>query len=342
MKINERLRRVLYPNEYYRTNVFTIRNAIDEHIVRSRSTPHFLTYHFDNETLFAVQFIDFVCLLERICTGVGVHLIKKIGEIRGQDISKYEQIIQALCEIVIAKQFVEAFPPEHGFVFTWEPTDKTKKNPEFMVSCSKWRVLVEVKSPSLSDYEGKNRLARAQVVGRTPFMKEIMEDLYGKEHVALPLDNKMKDFLVSAEGKFSSFTSLDVPTYGLLFVCWSQRMFEAITPVTGLGSGLFTERSFYRKDGIAIKFPNVSGVIVTAHQHMLRLLLKEWTLPPGVAGFEYGNYWVHGSPANPTFCNNPNSLMPVPMFLQEVLHTVPAGQSLDPLSQEMDFVHWLG
>ncbi|WP_157379569.1 hypothetical protein [Burkholderia ubonensis] len=342
MKINERLTRTLYPHENYRANVFTIKNAVDKHIVRDRKTPHFLTYHFEMETLFAIQFIDFICILERIRPRTGVNLIKKIGEIRGDEISKYEQIIQALSEIVIAKQFIEAFPPENGFVFEWEPTDKTKKNPEFMVSCSEWRVLVEVKSPSLSDYRTKNRRASAQVVGRTPHMKDVIENLYGKEHVALPLDNKMKDFLVSAEAKFSSFTSIGVPTYGLLFVCWSQRMFEAITPVTSLGSGLFTEHSFYRNDGIAIKFPNVSGVIVTAHQHLLGLLLKEWALPPGIDGFGYGNYWTYGSPANPTLCDNPAALMPVPMFLQKVLHTVPAGQSLDPLSQELDFVHWLG
>ncbi len=339
---NETLRRVLYPHEPYRSNFFKIRNAVDEHIVRDRRTQHFLTYHFDNETLFAVQFIDFVCLLERVCPGVGIYVIKKIGEIRGADISKYEQIVQALCEIVIAKKFIEAFPPEDGFQFEWEPTDKTKKNPEFMVSGDNWRILVEVKSPSLSDYEQKNRSAKAQVVGRMPFMKDVIENLYGKEHVALPLDNKLKDFLVSAEAKFSSFAAIDVPTYGLLFVCWSQRMFEAITPVTGLGSGLLTERSFYRKDGEAIKFPNVSGVIVTHHQHLLGLLLKEWALPPGVEGFEYGNYWVYGSPANPTLCPNPYALRPVPMFLQKLLHTVPAGQAIDPLAQEMEFVHWLG
>lgn len=341
MKHNEILRRVLNPDERYRINLFKIKNAIKEHIIRDELTQHFLTYHFVNSTLFGVQFIDFVCLLDRLVPDTGIYIIKKIGEIRGAHISKYEQIIQMLCEVVIAKKFIEAFPPGSGFTFEWEPTDKTKKNPEFMVKCDTWRVLVEVKCPSLFDYEEKNRMARAQVVGRTPFMKDVLENLYGKQHVALPLDNKMKDFLVSAEAKFSSFNSINVPTYNLLFVCWSERMFEAITPVTGLGSGLFTERSFYQKNGDTVIFPSIGGVIITSHQHLLGLLLKEIELPPGVNGFDYGDYWVYGSSANPTFCHNPNAQTPIPEFLQEMLHTIPAGKALDPLAQEMDFIHWI-
>lgn len=342
MSQNEKLVRALYPHLNRRINIFRIKNAIDEHIIRDRTSQHFLTYHFDKDTTFALQFIDFLCVLDRICAGIGVNLIKKIGQIRGTKIEKYEQIVQVLCEIVIAKKFVEAFPPEEGYNFEWEPTDKSKKNPEFLVRCADWRILVEVKSPSLTEYNQKNRAAKAQVVGRTSFMKEVIENLYGKESVALPLDNKVKDYLISAEQKFSSFTDIDVPTYGLLFVCWGERMFEAITPVTGLGSGLFTPRSYYKKHGTAVEFPNISAVIVTQHQHLLNLLLQELPLPNGVNGFEYGDFWAYASPANPTLCENPKALLPMPMFLQEALHTMPAGQSMDPLAQEMDFVHWFG
>ena len=314
--------------------------AIDEHILKPVSE-HFLRYHFTKRTDFARRFVFFAYALDKAVPGTAVKIIKKIGEIRGAEKERYEQIVQALCELVIAKKFLESFPHKNGYAYEWEPVDLNGNNPEFMISCKKWRLLVEVKCPSLLEYEAKNRNAKGQVVGRFPHVKDITEDLYGKGTIALPLDNKIKDFLSSAEKKFSSFSEITIPTYGLLFVCWGQRMFEAITPISNPGCGLLTDRSFNKPNGEIAKYPHVNGVIVTQHQFFLQEILAERRCPGKLQGLDYGEYWTWGSPPNPTFCRNPWAKNISPNEFETALQTVPAGQSLDPISQEMDFIHWL-
>lgn len=318
----------------------TLWKAVDTHILKP-VTDHFLRYHFSKKTGFARRFIFFLYALDKAAPGTAIKIIKKIGEIRGREREKYEQVVQALCELVIAKKFLDSFPTKKGYVYEWEPVDLNGKNPEFMISSDKWRLLVEVKCPSLFEYEEKNRNAKGQVVGRFPHVKDVTEGLYGKGTIALPLDNKIKDFITSAEKKFASFSEIDLPTYGLLFVCWGQRMFEAITPLSNPGCGLLTERSFNKPNGEIARYPHVNGVIVTQHQYFLQEILAERSFDGNFEGLEYGEYWTPGSPPNPTFCRNPWSKMVSPAIFEKVLQTVPAGMSLDPTSQEMDFIHWL-
>jgi hypothetical protein len=318
----------------------TLWKAINEHILAPTSI-HFLRYHFENKTDFARRFVYFIYALDKAAPGAALKVVKKFGEIRGGEREKYEQIVQTLCELVIAKKFFDSFPAKKGYVYEWEPVDQNGKNPEFMVSGPEWRLLVEVKSPSLFDYDQKNRTAKGQVVGRFPHVKDVTEGLYGKGTIALPLDNKVKDYLTSAEKKFSSFVEVEVPTYGLLFICWGQRMFEAITPLSNPGCGLLTERSFNKPNGEIATYPHVSGVVVTQHQYFLQEILAERPRPAGLDGLEYGEYWGYGTPPNPSLCENRWAKALLPKSLKNILQTVPAGESLDPISQQVDFIHWL-
>jgi hypothetical protein len=323
-------------------NVETIKKYINQYLLIKDGSIHFLEYHFNNVTHFAQDFMDFMLTLEKLHPGTAEGIIKRIGSIRGKEIKKYEQIIQALCELVIAKKFIDCFPSEEGFKFHWEPVDSKEKNPEFMIIGKDWRILVEVKAPSLFDYNEKNKGASSQVVGRLGPMKDVMEGIDGKGNVALPLDNKVKDYLESAESKFSSFNDIDVPTYGILFICWGERMFEAITPLSNEGCGLLGENSFHKnkKTGQIIKFPSVSGVIVTQHQHFLQLILAERFQHESGGSLDYGEYWGNPTP-NPIFAENIYAKNPLPRQFKEVLQTIDAGDSLDPISRNIDFIIWL-
>lgn len=301
---------------------------------------HFLDFHFANHSQFAEEFIELMCVLEDRCPGAGYATVKKISSLRGADPATYEQIIQALCELVVGKRFIEAFPADEGFNLDWEPTDIGKANPEFLLEGPKWRVLVEVKCPSLHEYETKNRTARQQLAARLPGLKDVISDLSGTQP-ALPLDNKLKDFLISAERKFSSFQEVSVPTYGLLVVCWTERMFEAVSPLSNEGCGLLTSSSFYRIDEEAVQFAHVSGVITTQQQSFLKSALSGSRPSHMATDLDYGSYWKPNTPANPTLSPNEFAKRQLPQEIIDVLEAVMVGQHLDPIASPLDYVMWV-
>lgn len=147
---------------------------------------HFLDFHFANHNEFAQEFIELICVLEELCPEAGNATVKKISSLRGKNREMYEQIVQALCELIIGKRFIEAFPATEGFKLDWEPTDIGKANPEFMIEGPEWRVLVEVKCPSLHEYELKNRSATQQLPARIPGLKDVMSEFSGTKP-ALPV-----------------------------------------------------------------------------------------------------------------------------------------------------------
>lgn len=320
-------------------NFQTMRKDIDAAIIDGEGR-HFLDFHFWNHTEFAQEFIDLMCVLEDLCPGAGCATVKKISSLRGKDRATYDQIVQALCELVIGKRFIEAFPADAGFTLRWEPTDMGKANPEFMLVGSEWRVLVEVKCPSLNEYETKNRTAAQQLAARLPGVKDVISNMSGTEP-ALPLDNKLKDFLVSAEKKFSSFGEVAIPTYGLLVICWTERMFEAVSPLSNEGCGLLTQASFYRKDEKVVQFPHISGVITTQQQSFLQEALAERRPSHLASDMDYGSYWQPNTPANPVFSPNRFAKRQLPQVVIDALEAVMVGEHLDPIASPIDFVMWL-
>ncbi|MFM0126105.1 hypothetical protein P0D73_46135 [Paraburkholderia sp. RL18-101-BIB-B] len=301
---------------------------------------HFLDFNFHNCTPFAQEFTELMCIMEELCPRSGLDFVKRIGSLQGESRSTYEQIVQALCELVIAKKFLDSYPVEQGFKLHWEPTENTKANPEFMIEGKDWRLLVEVKCPSLHDYDTKNQAAAYQVTARLPGVREIMMSVGGEEP-ALPLDNKVKDFLVSAEKKFSSFSDGVVPTYGLLVICWGERMFEAVTPLSNEACGLLKEPSYFEKNGAKVRFLRVSGVVVTQHQHFAQQMLAGHTPDHQKSCLHFGQYWEFNTPPNPVFLSNTYATRPLPKEFKDVLQTVNAGESLDPIANIMESVMWL-
>lgn len=317
----------------------SMRKEVDAAIANGKGR-HFLDFHFANHTDFAREFIELMCGIEHLCLGAGHATVKRIASLRGEERATYDQIVQALCELVIGKRFIEAFPEEKGFKLRWEPTDIGKANPEFMLEGPEWRVLVEVKCPSLHEYETKNRTAGHQLAARLPGVKDVMSGISGTDP-ALPLDNKLKDFLVSAERKFASFSEVSVPTYGLLVVCWTQRMFEAVSPLSNEGCGLLTPASFYRKDEKVVEFSHVSGVITTQHQIFLQQALAERRPSHLVSDLDYGSYWKPDTPVNPVFSPNVFAKRQLPQGIIDALEAVKVGEHIDPIAAPVDFVMWL-
>lgn len=320
-------------------NFHAMRKEIDAAIAGGEGR-HFLDFHFANHNEFAQEFIELMCVLEDLCPGAGCATVKKISSLRGTDRATYDQIVQALCELVIGKKFIGVFPEGEGFKLRWEPTDVGKANPEFMLEGPEWRVLVEVKCPSLHEYETRNRTAADQLPVRLPGLKDAITKMSGTEP-ALPLDNKLKDFLVSAERKFSSFGEVSVPTYGLLVVCWTQRMFEAVSPLSNEGCGLLTSASFYRIDEKVVQFTHVSGVITTQQQSFLNEALAGRRPSHLASDLDYGSYWKPNTPANPVFSPNEFARSQLPQKIIDALEAVMVDEHLDPIARPMDFVMWL-
>lgn len=320
-------------------NFEAMRSEVDAAIVGGEKR-HFLDFHFANHNAFAQEFIELMCVLEDLSPGAGHATVKKISSLRGEKRATYDQIIQALCELVIGKRLIQAFSEDEGFKLLWEPTDIGKANPEFMLEGPEWRLLVEVKCPSLHEYAVKNRSAENQLAARLPGVKDVISNISGAEP-ALPLDNKIKDFLISAERKFSSFGAVSVPTYGLLVVCWADRMFEAVSPLSNEGCGLLTSASFFCKEGKVVEFPHVSGVITTQQQSFLSRALAG-DLPGHLAScLDYGKYWEPNTPVNPVFSPNEFAKSQLPQEVIDALEAVPFNEQLDPIASPMDWVMWL-
>lgn len=320
-------------------NFQVMRKDIEAAIIKGEER-HFLDFHFIHHTPFAREFIELMCVLEDLCPGAGSATVKRISSLRGKERATYDQIVQALCELVVGKKFINAFSADRGFKLHWEPTENSKANPEFMLEGPEWRVLVEVKCPSLLEYEAKNSMAAHQLAARLPGMKDTISGISGAEP-ALPLDNKLKDFLVSAERKFSGFGEVSVPTYGLLVVCWTERMFEAVSPLSNEACGLLTPASFHIKDGKVVQFPHVSGVITTQHQIFLNRALAGERPSHLASDLDYGSYWKPNTPANPVFSPNEFANRHLPQEIIDILEAVRVGDHLDPIATPIDFVMWM-
>ncbi|MDV0440325.1 MULTISPECIES: hypothetical protein [Xanthomonas] len=299
------------------------------------SRRHFLDFHVANCTPPWRRIITASAKLDIVVPGFIELIAKRLGALMGENENFYEQLLQALCEIVIAEKFVDVYKKEEGFSFTWEPTENGLKNPEFMVECEDWRLLVEVKAPSLLAHKRSATGSSMQIPYRG-WDRELLAQFSNR--IVYPLDNKIKDFINSAQGKFSQFNSDKKLTYGLLVICWSERLYEAVGPLSNLATGLLTEESYFRDaDNKVVTFPHVGGVLVTDHLGRISQALSH---PFGLGELmSYGSYWSSVA-ANPVFCKNPEALSCVPGHVLEKLEAIPEGEHLDPLANTMDFIYW--
>ncbi|PXX92763.1 hypothetical protein DIT71_06195 [Marinobacter vulgaris] len=183
--------------------------------------------------------------------------------------------LQAACETAISATLAEMFPES----FVYEKETKPPKNVDCAFSHSGIKFNLEVKCPDYSmkhTIDGQNAF-QAGAFGRIDDYASIVEKLQNEvfdsrnnpnadPHKPLikqqHMDNKLKDFLLSASGKFAEDT--DEAELNVLVVCCSDRMDvqKWFFYMYGL-QGLFTPQSYYPPS----EYNNVDVVVLTNTYH---------------------------------------------------------------------------
>lgn len=199
--------------------------------------------------------------------GLGWSLIKDVANIAGVEKHEphYEMLLQKLSEILVLNQLLKLPWPEDAS-FEHEPIAKPDgKRPELKVETDEQIFLFEVKAPALISHQRARASNPLQFPGRM-FDMTMRAMVAGEQAATLPRDNPVKDFLLSAQAKFSEFTS-EKQTFGILIIVWDDFIYEPITCLVHEDSqGLLTEKSFaLDEDGNPMKYPNINSVIAIRH-----------------------------------------------------------------------------
>jgi len=254
---------------------------------------HWFYYHFSfylrgGEHPFAKSVVDAIHIIGSKVKNADVDFIRKIASINGKekDKSHYEQLMQVLSEIIIIKQAVlykwDAFER-----FEYEPTtDTSLKNPELNICTKKNIIGIEVKSPELLTHELNRSTNPFQLLSRNPF-KELLD----KDLTTYPRDNPVKDFLISADKKFSSFKSKYKNYISILYIVWDDFIVEPISALLSKPLGIFLPDSFARdKNDEILKFVNVDCIMISRHRYQLQLTAGENLYPyPLLHALDYGS-----------------------------------------------------
>lgn len=229
---------------------------------------HFFNYHFKHliagvEKPLATSLLQTLIECEAACAGVGKDYIDKLAAIHGKerDTSHFDQLLQVLAELMIVHKAL-TFLWHNDQKFSYEPTaGNSKKNPELLVTTPDHNIGIEVKAPKKREHELKRAACEVQLPARTNLI-----DMVDKKTALLPRDNPIKDFLISADGKFKEFKKTHKNFIGVLVIVGDDFIYEPISALLAPSSGLFTENSFAKdKEGAPLKFENVDVVILTRH-----------------------------------------------------------------------------
>lgn len=256
---------------------------IEQHFQTCRKPgDHWLDYHLVMPSAFGLQLLMALATCEMIASGLGFQLAKELAEIpyardqKGQQM--FEHLLQKLFEVTVLRTLVSIEWPD-GTVFLHEPINPaSNKRPEFVIDTPDRVFVFEVKCPGLLDHQRKRTKNPRQFPARTMLSKsEIRERalaLFAGD-VTLPQDNKLKDFLVSAEEKIAGFQTAK-PQTGVLVVAWDGFMYEPISSFNHVESGLFTEASFYRDaTGVRVPFAALDGAIILNHLTLMHRATHE-------------------------------------------------------------------
>jgi len=250
---------------------------------------HWLNYLFQQlPPRFAAESIVSALLdCEMQIDDLGKFYIDQVASIRDRekDESDYQAILQIFGQMFAIRQVFSLLwtrPPS----FVREPAGRTGKRPELLVSSGPNRFLFEVKTPSLLDHQRIRSGRGIQIPGRG-FSREMVETL-STEPMTLPRDNPIKDFLISAQTKVSDFDN--APGANLLIIVWDDHIYEPITALVNQRSGLLTPDSYFRdKDGNAVVFPSIDGVIVLRQLNYFMSGLAERDLTDRLHLFDFGD-----------------------------------------------------
>lgn len=197
---------------------------------------------------------------------LGWSLLNDVASISGREKYEphYEMLMQKLAEILVLHRLLH-LPWPLDTTFAHEPAaDPQGKRPELKVDTPEAMYLFEVKAPSLLSHQRARAQNPIQFPGRM-FDAATREMIAGGEKPTLPRDNPIKDFLVSAEEKFSTFSGFK-ECFGVLVIVWDDHIFEPITSLVHEPSGgLLTANSFAKISGIPVQYPHIDAVVIIRH-----------------------------------------------------------------------------
>jgi hypothetical protein len=247
-----------------------IRNIIDSDILKKWHwfQFHFQFYFYGREHHFARSIVDAISKVDNAVPGFALTMIDRLSKISGKEkyLPHYEQLLQNCAELYVFNRVVEHFNGKEA-TFSHEPTAKgSAKNPEFTVKIDQLIFGIEVKAPSLLSHMNHRYDNPAQISTRVPNLLESTKEIFGDKSITYPRDNPVKDFLTSANGKFSSFKNENKDFISLLFILWDDFIYEPISAILGEPAGLFLPGSFARdEDNKPLRFENVDAVLLDRH-----------------------------------------------------------------------------
>lgn len=235
---------------------------------------HFQFYALGCEHPFAGSLVDAILDIDNKINGYAISVVHKIASISGREKYRphYEQLLQICSEIYVISQAARYFS-DSSYVFRYEPTSISLKNPKIIIESPAFRLGLEVKQPSLLDHMEKRSHNMLQLPHRLDIKPEDID-----AGITLPRDNCVKDFLISSDDKFKGFKELDSNFTSILFIVWDDYIFEPISALLGEPSGLLQDTSFAVDPlGNRLTFCNVDAIILD--RQMIQFILATRTEP---------------------------------------------------------------
>lgn len=191
--------------------------------------------------------------------GYAQKMIDRIGEIMDED--QGHQIISNLSEILVMRQAVEVADviDQKKYIVSEPQKIKDDKNPELRSRIGGYYFAAEVKAPDILPYAAI-RQSGFQV---TTHLHD--RNLMQGEEIVDPRILKVKDYLVSAEEKFTAYIKTEEyrNDFRFLFIVWDDYVNEVIPALISPQCGMFTDRSLWKKSD----FSKIDGVYIVRHQH---------------------------------------------------------------------------
>lgn len=306
---------------------------------------HWLTYHLHKGrvTEFGEALICALASCENRLPGLGKRLVDELINTAytpsAQDPvawrAGFQQLLQKFAEIVVLRALLEA-PWPAGAQFRHEPANPTSgRRPELAVELEERVYLFEVKCPSLVDHQTARNANPRQIPARSALGDALRGNPDSSEPVTWPRDNVLKDFLESAEDKFSGFSAKD--TVGVLVVFWDAYMYEPISALNYPRSGLLAEHSFHQVDGVRVPFDTVDGVIIMNHLAVLHAGAQEQghAHRPGYFRIDH----VDGGLPN-VWCQNIGGAQLDP-FLMDAFDAIPVEDAGPVEYRPHEFIVWI-
>lgn len=306
---------------------------------------HWLTYHLHKGrvTEFGEALIQALASCEYRLPGLGERLVDELINTgytpTAQDPAAwragFQQLLQKFAEILVLRVLLET-PWPAGAIFWHEPANpNTGRRPELAVDLEERVYLFEVKCPSLVDHQAARGANPRQIPARSVLGDSFRANPDPNEPVTWPRDNVLKDFLESADDKFSGFSAKE--TIGVLIVVWDAYVYEPISALTYPRSGLLTEHSFYKVKGMRVPFDAVDGVIIMNHLAVLHAGAQEQghAHRPGYFRLDH----VDGGLPN-VWCQNIGGTQ-LDAFLMEALDAIPVEDAEPVEYQSHEFIMWI-